>query len=64
MALSEISGVHGVKYIIENVNEIIKERVNKIKEIVNHNKDILNSLRISFDRPELMKELNKRLDSK
>jgi hypothetical protein len=46
------------------VNEIIKERVNKIKEIVNHNKDILNSLRISFDRPELMKELNKRLDSK
>ena len=64
MALSEICGVLGVKYIIENVNEIIKERVTKTKEIVVQNKDILNSLRISFDRPELMKELYRRLDSK
>ena len=64
LALSEIIGVLGVKYIVEFVNKIIYEHILKLKEIVIQNKDVLSSLRISFDRPEIMKELYKRLDSK
>lgn len=61
--MSEIVGVLGVKHIVEQVNLVIDQKVKTLKEIVIQNKDILNSLRISFDRPELMKELYKRLDS-
>ena len=35
-----------------------------MKEIVIQNKDILQSLRINFDRPDAMKELYKKLESK
>jgi hypothetical protein len=63
LALCEIIGVIGVKYIFEIINKIIYENIMKLKEIVVQNKDILQSLRISFDRPEMMKELYKRLDS-
>ena len=64
LALTEIIGVVGVKYMIEQVNTLIFENIIKIKAIVMQNKEILQSLRINFDRPDMMKDLYKRLDSK
>lgn len=48
----------------ELINKIISENVIKLKEIVVQNKEILQSLRIHFDRPDIMKEAYKRLESK
>ena len=64
MALTEIIGVVGTKYMVEQVNTLIFENIIKIKAIVSQNKEILQSLRINFDRPDMMKDLYKRLDSK
>jgi len=47
----------------EQVNTLIYENILKIKKIVIQNKDILQSLRTNFDRPEMMRELCKRLES-
>lgn len=63
-ALCEIIGVVGAKYMIEQVNGLIYENLIKLKAIVSQNKEILQSLRINFDRPDMMKELYKRLESK
>jgi NCK-associated protein 1 len=63
LALCEIIGVVGVKYMAEQVNTLIYENILKIKKIVIQNKDILQSLRTNFDRPEMMRELCKRLES-
>lgn len=64
MALTEIIGVVGTKYMVEQVNTLIFENIIKIKAIVSQNKEVLQSLRINFDRPDMMKDLYKRLDSK
>ena len=64
LALSEIIGVVGTKYMIEQVNTLIYENLVKIKAIVSQNREILQSLRINFDRPDMMKDLYKRLESK
>lgn len=64
LALTDIIGVVGVKYMIEQVNTLIYENLIKIKSIVSQNKEVLQSLRINFDRPDMMKELYKRLESK
>jgi len=64
LALTEIIGVVGTKYMVEQVNTLIFENIIKIKAIVSQNKEILQSLRINFDRPDMMKDLYKRLDSK
>ena len=64
MALCELIGVVGTKYLIEQVNTLIFENIIKIKTIVSQNKEVLQSLRINFDRPDMMKDLYKRLESK
>lgn len=63
LALSEIIGVVGSKYLVEQVNALIYENLIKIKAIVVQNKEVLQSLRINFDRPDMMKDLYKRLES-
>ncbi len=63
MALCELIGVVGTKYLIEQVNTLIFENIIKIKTIVSQNKEVLQSLRINFDRPDMMKDLYKRLES-
>ena len=63
MSLCEFIGVVGAKYMIEQVNTLIYENIIKIKAIVSQNKEILQSLRINFDRPDMMKDLYKRLES-
>lgn len=49
---------------VEQVNTLIYENLIKIKSIVAQNKEVLQSLRINFDRPDMMKDLYKRLESK
>ena len=49
---------------LEQVNTLIYENLIKIKAIVSQNREILQSLRINFDRPDMMKDLYKRLESK
>ena len=61
--MSEIIGVVGSKYLVEQVNALIHENLIKIKAIVMQNKEVLQSLRINFDRPDMMKDLYKRLES-
>jgi NCK-associated protein 1 len=63
LALTEIIGVVGTKYMVEQVNALIFENIIKIKAIVSQNKEILQSLRINFDRPDMMKDLYKRLEN-
>jgi NCK-associated protein 1 len=63
LALCELIGVVGTKYLIEQVNTLIFENIIKIKTIVSQNKEVLQSLRINFDRPDMMKDLYKRLES-
>ncbi len=48
---------------IEQVNTLIYENIIKIKAIVSQNKEVLQSLRINFDRPDMMKDLYRRLES-
>ena len=64
MALCDIIGVIGAKYLIEQVNTLIYENLIKIKAIVSQNKEVLQSLRINFDRPDMMKDLYRRLESR
>ncbi len=63
LSLCDIIGVVGVKYMIEQVNTLIYENIIKLKAIVTQNKEILQSLRINFDRPDMMKDLYKKLES-
>ena len=63
MSLFDIIGVIGAKYLIEQVNTLIYENLIKIKAIVSQNKEVLKSLRINFDRPDMMKDLYRRLES-
>lgn len=63
LALADVIGVVGVKYMIEQVNTLIYENIIKIKAIVSQNREVLQSLRINFDRPDMMKELYKRLEN-
>ena len=64
MALSELIGVVGSKYMLEQINALIYENIVKIKAIVVQNKDLLQSLRINFDRSDMMRDLFRRLESK
>ena len=64
LALCDIIGVVGAKYLIDQIHTLIYENLVKIKAIVVQNKEILQSLRITFDRPEMMKDFYKRLESK
>ena len=63
LALCEFIGVVGAKYMIDQVNILIYDNLLKMKAIVIQNKDVLQSLRINFDRPDMMKDLYRRLES-
>lgn len=62
--MCEFIGVVGAKYLIDQVNILIYDNLLKMKAIVVQNKDVLQSLRINFDRPDMMKDLYRRLESK
>ncbi len=63
VALSELVGIIGSKYILEQVNSLIYENMIKIKAVTTQNKEVLQSLRINFDRPDMMRDLYRRLES-
>jgi NCK-associated protein 1 len=48
---------------MEQVNTLIYENIIKIKAVTTQNKEVLQSLRINFDRPDMMKELYRRLEN-
>lgn len=62
-ALAELVGPYGMRYMSERLMWHISSQVEELKKLVGQNKDILGELRKNFDKPELMKELQKKLQS-
>lgn len=60
-ALAELIGPYGMKYLNESLMWYITSQVTELKKLVLMNKDLLITLRSNYDKPELMKELFKRL---
>lgn len=63
-ALTELIGPYGMKYLSESLMWHISSQVVELKKLVIQNKDTLAAMRSSYDKPEQMKELFKRLSSK
>jgi NCK-associated protein 1 len=63
-ALTELIGPYGMKYLSESLMWHISSQVIELRKLVIQNKDTLVSLRSNYDKPEQMKELFKRLQSK
>lgn len=62
-ALTELIGPYGMKHLGESLMWHITSQVTELKKLVIINKDTLLALRSSHDKPEVMKELLKRLTS-
>lgn len=62
-ALAELIGPCGIKYLNDTLVWYIVSQVNELKKLVVQNKDTLIALRSSFDKPEHMRELSKRLQN-
>ncbi|ESO00384.1 hypothetical protein HELRODRAFT_101134 [Helobdella robusta] len=62
-ALAELVGPYGMKYLNEKLMNHISNQFDEIKKLVIQNKLVLMELRSNFDKPELMKELQKKLTS-
>ncbi|KAK2153078.1 hypothetical protein LSH36_308g01013 [Paralvinella palmiformis] len=62
-ALAELIGPYGMKYLSERLMWHISSQVDELKKLVILNKDVLKALRTSFDKPEQMKELQRRLQT-
>ncbi|KAL3842215.1 hypothetical protein ACJMK2_020254 [Sinanodonta woodiana] len=60
-ALAELIGPYGMKYMGEKLMVHVASQVDEIKKLVVANKDVLIQLRTSFDKPEQMRELFKKL---
>ncbi|XP_052798204.1 membrane-associated protein Hem-like isoform X3 [Mya arenaria] len=60
-ALAELIGPYGMKYMGEKLMFHVANQVEELKKLVVANKDVLAQLRTSFDRPEVMRELFKKL---
>ncbi len=60
-ALTELIGPYGVRMLNETLMWHIGSQVQELKKIVLQNKEVLVALRTNFDKPEMMKELAKRL---
>lgn len=63
-ALAELIGPYGMKYLNESLMWHIASQVTELKKVTLINKDILMALRSNYDKPEQMKELFRRLQSK
>ncbi|XP_064603762.1 membrane-associated protein Hem-like isoform X2 [Liolophura sinensis] len=62
-ALAELIGPYGMKYMGERLMIHVASQVEELKGLVIQNKELLIQLRSSFDKPEVMKELFKKLQS-
>ncbi|KAK6192637.1 hypothetical protein SNE40_004076 [Patella caerulea] len=60
-ALAELIGPYGVKYMGERLVLNIASQVDELKKLVINNKELLSQLRTSFDKPDVMRELSKKL---
>ena len=63
-ALTELVGPYGMKFLSESLMWHIGSQVTELKKLVILNKDTLIALRSNHDKPEHMKELFKKLQSK
>ncbi|XP_069037603.1 nck-associated protein 1-like [Lepisosteus oculatus] len=60
-ALAELIGPYGMKFLSENLMWHITSQVSELKKLVVENMDILVQMRSSFDKPEQMAALQRRL---
>ncbi|KAK2861910.1 hypothetical protein Q5P01_001443 [Channa striata] len=60
-ALAELLGPYGIKFLSENLMWHITSQVSELKKLVIENMDVLVQMRSSFDKPEEMANLKKRL---
>ncbi|XP_039285471.1 membrane-associated protein Hem [Nilaparvata lugens] len=60
-ALAELIGPYGMKLLNETLMWHIASQVQELKKLVAGNKEVLIALRTNFDKPEIMKELFKKL---
>lgn len=60
-ALAELIGPYGMKYLGERLMLSIASQVDELKKIVVANKETLVQLRTSFDKPDLMRDLSRKL---
>ncbi|KAM6981225.1 nck-associated protein 1-like [Aplochiton taeniatus] len=60
-ALAELIGPYGLKFLSENLMWHITSQVSELKKLVIENMDILVQIRNDFDKPEVMANLQKRL---
>jgi len=60
-ALAELIGPYGMKFLSEGLMRQISCQVDELKKLVHQNKETLVALRSNFDKPEQMKELQKKL---
>lgn len=60
-ALAELIGPYGMKYMSERLMIHVANQVDELKKLVIANKDTLQLLRTSFDKPDTMRELFRRL---
>lgn len=63
-ALTELIGPYGMRYLSESLMWHIASQVTELKKLVILNKDTLVALRSNYDKPDAMKELFRRLQSK
>nr|XP_046239235.1 nck-associated protein 1-like [Scatophagus argus] len=61
MALAELIGPYGLKFLSENLMWHITSQVSELKKLVIENMDILVQMKNNFDNPEAMANLKKRL---
>nr|NVI74306.1 HEM-protein [Cucujiformia] len=61
-ALAELIGPYGMKQLSETLMWHIASQVMELKKLTESNKEVLQQLRSNFDKPEVMKELFKRLN--
>uniref|UniRef100_A0A8C0H2M5 Nck-associated protein 1 n=1 Tax=Chelonoidis abingdonii TaxID=106734 RepID=A0A8C0H2M5_CHEAB len=62
-ALSELLGPYGMKFLSESLMWHISSQVAELKKLVVENVDVLTQMRTSFDKPDQMAALFKRLSS-
>ncbi|OXA44151.1 membrane-associated protein Hem [Folsomia candida] len=62
-ALAELIGPYGMKHMNETLMWQITSQLTELKKMVATNKETLMALRTNFDKPELMKELSRKLSN-
>ncbi|XP_033752892.1 membrane-associated protein Hem-like isoform X5 [Pecten maximus] len=61
-ALAELIGPYGMRYLGERLMGHVASQVDELKKLVVQNRETLVQLRTSFDKPEVMRELTKKLN--